>query len=152
MIYLYGDGELAEISERFTGEQYLEILEGDMMPSVMTYALIPCQERVTSMQDNCPIHTDRIATWWFQDQRNLQLLAWPTKPCDQNPTENVWANTVNLWEAQQEWTSRKLLAHVQTEWEGLRRKTVIFYNHVTSVPERLREVIRSNDGWTVHYL
>lgn len=148
-IFLYGVGELAEIGGRFTAEQYLEILEEVMLPSVRTYAF-PYPERVIFMQDNCPIHTARIVKRWFQDQRNMELLDWPSKSCDLNPIENVWANIVNVWEPQQERTFRQLMGHVQTEWEVLRRKPDIIYNHVASVPERLREVIESNGGWTGH--
>lgn len=148
-MYLHGVGELAPIHGRFNSEQYLEILEEVMVPSVRTYAL-PYPERVIFMQDNCPIHTARIVRRWFQDQRNMEVLDWPSKACDLNPIENLWANIVNDWEPAQERTSQLLLEHVTREWEMFRRKPEIVYNHCASVPERLQDVIEKNGGWTRH--
>ena len=48
-IHLHGVGELAEISGRFNAEQYLEILEEVMVPTVRAYAL-PYPEQINFMQ------------------------------------------------------------------------------------------------------
>lgn len=48
-IHLYGVGELTEIHGRFTADQYLEILEEVMVPSVCAYAL-PYPEQIIFMQ------------------------------------------------------------------------------------------------------
>lgn len=48
-MHLYGIGELTEIHGRLTADQYIEILEEVMVPSVRAYAL-PYPERIISMQ------------------------------------------------------------------------------------------------------
>lgn len=48
-LHLYGLGELTEIHGRFTADQYLEILEEVMLPSVRAMAL-PYPERIVFMQ------------------------------------------------------------------------------------------------------
>lgn len=48
-MHLYGIGELAEIEGRFTANQYLEILEEVMLPTVRAMAL-PYPERIVFMQ------------------------------------------------------------------------------------------------------
>lgn len=50
-LHLYGLGELTEIHRRFTADQYLEILEEVMLPSVRAMAL-PYPERVVFMQED----------------------------------------------------------------------------------------------------
>ena len=51
-IHLYGVGELAEIHGRFNSEQYIEILEEVMLPTVRQYAL-PYPEQIIFMQVSC---------------------------------------------------------------------------------------------------
>ena len=60
------------------------------------------------MQDNSPIHTARIVQRWFQEQQHVELLDWPSKACDLNPIENIWANIVNVWKPALERTSPEL--------------------------------------------
>ena len=147
-IFLHGVGELTDIEGRLNAEKYIEILEV-MLPSVWAYAL-PFPERFIFMQDNSPIHTARIVQRWFQEQQHVELLDWPSKACDLNPIENIWANIVNVWEPAQERTSRELVQHANREWETMRRKPELVFRHVASVPERLRDMIEKGGGWTGH--
>ena len=119
-IHLHGVGELADIEGTFTADKYIEILEEVMLPSVRAYAF-PYPERVILMHDRCPIHTARAVTRWLNEQRNLEILDWPSKACDMNPIENVWAKMVNVWEPAEERTRRLLQGHTFREWEVLRR-------------------------------
>ena len=118
-----------------------------MLPSVRAYAL-PFPETILFMQDNCPVHTGRAVKRWFEQQRHIELLDWPSNSCDLNPIENIWANIVNVWEPAQERTSQQLMTHMVNEWEVLRRKLQLVYNHVASIPQRLQSVIDNNGGWT----
>lgn len=111
-----------------------------MLPTVREMAL-PFPETIIFMQDNYPIHTARVVRQWFQEQRNLELLPWPSNRPNLNPIENVWANIINVWEAAEERTPQQLWRHVQREWEVLRTKQHIIYNHVESVQRRLQCVI-----------
>ena len=118
-----------------------------MLPSVRAYAF-PYPERVILMHDRCPIHTARAVTRWLNEQRNLEILDWPSKACDMNPIENVWAKMVNVWEPAEERTRRLLQEHTFREWEVLRRTPQLIYDVVASVPRRLQQVIEHNGGWT----
>lgn len=146
-MHLYGLGELADIEGKFTADQYIEILEEVMLPSVRAYAL-PYPERILYVHDRSPIHTARVVTRWLQEQRNFEVLEWPSKACDLNPIENIWANIVNVWEPAGERTRERLRQHVYDEWEAMRRKPNIVFNHVSSMPDRLQLVIDSNGSWT----
>ena len=146
-IHLYGVGELAQIEGRFKAEQYLEILEEVMLPSVRAIAL-PYPETIVFMQDNCSIHTAKIVKKWFEEQRNLELMPWPSRSCDLNPIENVWGNIVNCWEQTIERSSTNLFHHTQRDWEALRRRPHVVYNNVASMSNRLQAVVEKGGGWT----
>lgn len=142
-----GVGEIAAIEGRFTADKYIELLEEVMLPSVRAMA-IPYPERIIFMQDNCPIHTARIVRRWFADRVDaIELLHWPSKGCDMNPIENIWACMVNQWEPGAERTKRALLQHTETIWEGLRGSQTI-PNSVMSMPDRLQEVIAQGGRWS----
>lgn len=117
-----------------------------MLPTVRAMAL-PYPESIIFMQDNCPIHTARVVRRWFEEQRHIELLSWPSNSPDLNPIENVWANIVNVWETGNERNSEQLWQHVEMEWEVMRRKPQMIYNHVESMQRRLQCVIESNGGW-----
>ena len=83
-----------------------------MLPSVRSYAL-RYPEKIIFMQDNCPIHTAKTIKRWFAEQRDVELLPWPSKACDLIPIKHVWANIVNCWEPEKEKKTDNLwqLAH-----------------------------------------
>ena len=89
----------------------------------------------------------RVVTRWFQEQRDIEVLDWPSKGCDMNPIENVWAHIVNAWEPAAERTRAQLLQHTNTEWEVLRRRPDIVYNTVADMQERFQTVIDAQGGW-----
>lgn len=142
-----GVGELTPINGRFTSEQYIEILEEVMLPSVRAYAF-PYPERFLFIQDRCPIHTSGIVQRWFREHPEIELMDWPSKGCDMNPIENLWGNLVNTWEPSEERTSHALFEHAIREWEILRRKPHLVRQHVESMPRRLQQVIEKEGGWT----
>ena len=78
----------------------------------------------------------------------MEVLDWPSKGCDMNPIENIWANIVNVWENEGERTREQLRQHASREWEILRRKPRLVYEHVADMPRRLQSVIDSSGGWS----
>lgn len=97
--------------------------------------------------DNCPVHTARIVQRWFAEQRDIDLLEWPSKGCDMNPIENCWGNIVNSWIPGEERSSRQLLQHTKVEWERFRRRQEVIYDTVASMRDRLQKVIANGGGW-----
>ena len=149
-ICLHGMGDMTRIEGRFTAVKYTEILQDFFLPSLQqqNYPFPPGP--VIFMHDRCPIHTARIVQEWFRGREDLQLLDWPSKGADMNPIENIWANMVNCWEPERERTPHQLMDHTRAQWELFRNRPQLIRNHVASMPNRLREVIEKEGGWTSH--
>ncbi|KAL7643030.1 UNVERIFIED_CONTAM: hypothetical protein RMT77_006319 [Armadillidium vulgare] len=141
-------GELTHINGRFTSDQCLEILDEVFLPSFRA-CLFPEPEKFIFVQDNSPIHTaKRVKQWFAEHEHIMELLPWPSKGCDLNPIENVWGAIVRDWFPQDERTKRTLQNHTNRSWENMRRKQSIIENSILSLPNRLKDVIEAEGGWT----
>ncbi|KAL7634863.1 UNVERIFIED_CONTAM: hypothetical protein RMT77_015240 [Armadillidium vulgare] len=142
-------GELTHINGRFTIDQYLEILDEVFLPSVRV-SIFPDPERFVFVQDNNrPIHASRRVKQWFEEHQHIiDVLPWPSKGCDLNPIENVWAAFVKDWRMPQDKITKKDLEdYIKTSWENLRMNHII-ENSILSIPNRLQAVIEAKGGWT----
>ena len=147
---MHGVGEVVRIEGRLTAEKYVTILQDFLLPSLRERDFPAHPGPIIFVQDRSPIHMARVVREWFANQNVLQLLEWPSRGCDCNPIEHVWANMVNSWDPAAERTPQALMDHVQRSWETLREKPDLIRNLVMSMPQRLAEVIEKEGGWT-HY-
>ncbi|KAL0849772.1 hypothetical protein ABMA28_011725 [Loxostege sticticalis] len=71
-----GPGELVYLPLRFNGENYVQLLQDTMKPTVKT--MYPAEEvpEILFIQDNCPIHTSRVVKQWFQQQPDFRTIQW----------------------------------------------------------------------------
>lgn len=146
-VCLHGVGCLSHIDGRFTAAKYLEILEEEFLPSLRERDY-PFPGRIVFMHDRCPVHTAHIVQRWFADRPDLELLDWPSRGCDMNPIENIWANMVNTWKPQQERTTQQLRQHVDRVWGVLEGRPDLVRNHILSMHSRLQEVVEAQGGWS----
>ena len=72
----------------FTGEQYIDILEDVLLPTVRAMAL-PAPEPIFLVQDNSPLHKFRVVDAWFNDHPEFVRLIWPARSPDLNPIEHT---------------------------------------------------------------
>ena len=77
-------GRLAEVEGKMNAEQYVDILENNLLPSMEESGI--SLEDVIFQQDNDPKHTSKRAKEWMEDN-NITLLDWPPQSPDPNPTE-----------------------------------------------------------------
>lgn len=141
-------GELVEVSPHMNADEYINILENVLLPSVRniyTEAEVP---RFRLVQDNSAVHTARIVKEWFAHHPEIVVLDWPAKSPDLNLIENVWALMVRKWIPGHERTKEALFAHAKNVWEALRFKDDFFANLRDSIPRRLQQVIERNGYWT----
>lgn len=148
-MWAYGPGELVKIEGRFTGQDYITILEEVLLLTVRSMAL-PHPHPIILMQDRSPIHTCRVVKEWFSQHPEIELIDWPSKGCDLNPIENLWAIMCREWDVGDDVSCDGIVRKAQEVWESVRRRPNICYNLVESIPKRLGEVIDAEGGWTMH--
>ncbi|KAJ3631766.1 hypothetical protein MTP99_012874 [Tenebrio molitor] len=110
-------GVMLHMEELLNSGVYIRILENVMPPSVTR--VYPSQNFIFQ-QDNCSVHTSHRVATWFQDQ-NINVLDWPSRSPDVNPTENMWGFLVrHLQKQRQIYRNRQeLLTAITDAWHAL---------------------------------
>jgi hypothetical protein len=117
LISAVSPGVMLHMEELLNSGVYIRILENVMPPSVTR--VYPSQNFIFQ-QDNCSVHTSHRVATWFQDQ-NINVLDWPSRSPDVNPTENMWGFLVrHLQKQRQIYRNRQeLLTAITDAWHAL---------------------------------
>ncbi|KAK4318803.1 hypothetical protein Pmani_010226 [Petrolisthes manimaculis] len=142
-----GPGELVSLSGRFTGKEYVKVLEDVLLPTVRCMA-IPHPHPIIQVHDNSPVHTSNVVKKWLEQHPEIEAINWPPKGCDLNPIENLWAIMVRDWDVGEQRTCQAIETKAFDVWESIRRRPNICQNLVKCMPERINEVIYANGGWS----
>lgn len=140
-----GVGILAEVEGRMNAEQYVSILEDNLLPT-MEYSGIPGGS-IIFQQDNDPKHTSKRAQKWLES-KGIKVLDWPAQSPDLNPIEHLWQilkKKLNsyaippkgVWE---------LWDRIEVEWGMIEAEEC--QRLIESMPRRLEAVIKAKGGHT----
>ena len=140
-----GVGILAEVEGRMNAEQYVSILEDNLLPS-MENSGIP-EESIIFQQNNDPKHFFKRAQNWFKTE-GIRLLDWPAQSPDLSPIEHLWQHLkkrLNSYErpAKGVW---KFWERIEAEWGKIEIEEC--QKLIESMPRRLEAVIQAKGGHT----
>jgi DDE superfamily endonuclease len=140
-----GVGRLAEVEGKMDADQYVSILEDNLLPSLEESGF--SAEDVIFQQDNDPKHTSKKATKWFEDN-DINILDWAPQSPDLNPIEHLWQHVKQrlgeystmpkgVWE---------IWERVAEVWNEIPPE--VCQNLIESMPRRLEAVIKAKGGHT----
>lgn len=146
-MWVNGPGELVMTDGALTGRKYIEILEDVLLPTVRAMAL-PEPYPITLVHDRSSVHMSNIVARWLSQHPEIVVVDWPSKGCDLNPIENLWAIMCREWEVGEARNHQAVVNKAHEVWEFLRRRPNICLNLVNSMTSRLNEVVDAHGGWT----
>lgn len=85
---------------------------------------------------------------YLQEHPEIEVIDWPTKGCDINPIEHLWAMMKRDWDIGEQRTCAAIEAKANDVWESIRRRPGVCLKLVDSVPNRVNEVFNAMGGWT----
>src|SRR6266568_3899483 len=140
-----GVGELAEVEGRMDADQYVDILDNHLLPSIEESGI--ADGECVFQQDNDPKHTSRKARNWMEEN-NITLLHWPPQSPDLNPIEHLWHHiksqlckyetpATGVWE---------IWDRVAEVWNNIEPE--VCHGLIESMPRRLEAVIKAKGGNT----
>jgi hypothetical protein len=140
-----GVGNLVEVEGRRNGEQYVDILDKNLLESMKNMLVDP--EIAIFQQDNDPKHTSKVATKWFDDH-DISCMDWPAQSPDLNPIEHLWTTLKRklneydtppsgVWE---------LWDRAAERWGEITEEDC--QKLIKSMPRRLKAVVKAKGGHT----
>lgn len=143
-ISLMGKTELVFLEEgTITAASYIERV---IQPHVIPFGQ-RIGENFVFMQDNARAHTARI-TQRALSEANITVLPWPAMSPDLNPIEHLWDHLKRSLKSNFSHVNSRqdLINALKVCWEQIPTENVIHL--IESVPDRLRECIRTRGGPT----
>ena len=140
----FGLGPLVRVVGNMNSAMYVDILDNAALPTLwQSFGEGP----FLFQQDNCSIHTSRLAQEWF-DEMGVQKLDWPSQSPDLNPIEHLWEELERRLHSQPNRPSslQALTSAVMDAWKSIPMAT--YQKLVESLPRRVQAVIDAKGGPT----
>ncbi|GFY12394.1 transposable element Tcb1 transposase [Trichonephila clavipes] len=143
----FGLGPLVPVIGNMNSEMYVDILENAPLPTLWKYF---GEGPFLFHQDNCSIHTSRLAQAWF-DEMGVLKLDWPSQSPDLNPIQHLWDEIERRLCSQPNRPSslQVLTSTVMDAWKAV--PMVTYQKLVESLPKYVQAVIHAKGGPTSYY-
>ncbi|CAK9829693.1 Transposable element Tcb2 transposase [Anthophora retusa] len=139
----HGVGPLRQIEGIMKKEQYVEILETNMLP----HAREIMDENWIFQHDNDPKHASRAVKNWIR-VNNVNVLKWPSQSPDLNPIEHLWEHFKLSIKNEKFVNTAKLYNTLCQKWQNI--TPAILNNLLKAMPKRMQAVIDSR-GYSTKY-
>ncbi|GFS77700.1 transposable element Tcb1 transposase [Trichonephila clavipes] len=135
----FGLGPLVPVNGNMNSEMYVEILGNAALPTIWQYF---GESPFLFQQDNCSIHTSRLAQTWV-DEMGVPKLDWPSQSLDVNPIEHLWDELERRLRSQPNRPSSllALTSAVMDAWKAI--PMVTYQKLMESLPKRVQTVIHA---------
>ncbi|GFU63068.1 transposable element Tcb1 transposase [Trichonephila clavipes] len=123
---------------------YVDILDNATIPIIWQYF---GESPFIFQQNNCSIHTSRLALTWL-DEMGVQKLNWPSQSPDLNPIEHLWNELERIVRSRPNRPSslQAVTSYVMDAWKAI--PLVTYQKLVESLPKRVQAVIHAKGGPT----
>jgi transposase len=140
-----GVGKLVEIEGIMDADQYVDILDNNLVVSMEDLAI--SMEEGIFQQDNDPKHTSKKAKQWMKNNE-ITLLDWPPQSPDLNPIEHLWVDIKDKLDEYPTYAKGvwEVWERVEEVWNNVPPETC--QNLIESMPRRLEAVIKAKGGHT----
>ncbi|GFV31925.1 transposable element Tcb1 transposase [Trichonephila clavipes] len=137
-------GSVSSRDWKMNSEIYVDIMDNAALPTLRQYF---GEGQFLFQQDNCSIHTSRLAQTWF-DEMGVQKLDWPSQSPDLNPVEHLWDELERRLRSQPNRPSslQALPSAVMNTWKAI--PMVTYQKLVESLPKCVQAVIHAKGGPT----
>ncbi|GFW63872.1 transposable element Tcb1 transposase [Trichonephila clavipes] len=140
----FGLGPLVPVIGNMNSEMYVDILNNAALPTLWQHF---GEGPFLFQQDNCSIHTSRLAQTGFEEM-GVQKLDCPSQSPDPNPIEHFWDELERRLRSQpnRPFSLQELTSAVMDAWKAV--PMVTYQKLVESLPKRLQAVIHAKGGPT----
>ncbi|GFX09186.1 transposable element Tcb1 transposase [Trichonephila clavipes] len=140
----FGLGPLVPVIRNMNPEMYVDILDNTALPTQWQYF---GEGPFLFQQDNCSIHTSRLAQTWF-DEMGVQKLDWPSQSPDLNLIKHLWDELERRLRSQPNRPSslKELTSAMMDAWKAI--PMVTYQKLVGSTPKRVQAGIHAKGGPT----
>jgi len=144
----YGLGPIVALKSSVTGDSYVKILRGYVLPGLKKFPSSNDRGRPIFQQDNARPHTADVAKA-FMAKNRIRWMDWPPQSPDLNPIENMWSMVKrSLRRKPNPGNLKELDALVKKAWIDVPPE--YYHRLITSMPDRVVACINAGGGPIKH--